>query len=116
MRIARSTRFAIPLLAIVLSMGGVGCDVSCPTALLEGVLVASGESELAIQRADGLRSSVQWPGGHSVRADGDELVLTNPIGIVVAREGDYVRMGGGEAPDGSGAFRACGPIAVGAPS
>ena len=105
-------RLAYVILAIVLVAPLAGCS-GCPTALVTGALVADGAGGLAVRAEDGTTQSVIWPDGHGVRRDGTDggLVVTGPLGQVVAREGDQVRLGGGENPDGPG-FKACGGVAV----
>ena len=104
------------VLAIILVIPLSGCS-GCPTALLDGILVADGDGALAVQTEGGTSTPVAWPDWHGVRTDAEtgRLVVTGPLGQIVAREGDRVRVGGGENNDGPG-FRACGPIAVGPPS
>jgi hypothetical protein len=105
------------LAAVALALGIVssvsGCQMSCPTALAEGVLVADGNS-LVLESSTGQRSTVVWPSGYSVRGDGDELVLTDLFGSVKAREGDKIGVGGGVGSDGL--FRACGDVWIISPS
>ena len=105
-------RLVALLLAACLAGSGAACT-GCATALLEGFLVADGQGGLAVQADGGNIIHVQWPDGIGVGRDGDQLVLTNPIGLAIAHEGEFVRMGGGQAFDGPG-FAACGPISVSA--
>jgi hypothetical protein len=104
---------ALFLAVAVLGSGTASCAVSCPTALLEGVLVADGQGGLAVQTDGGPPTFVVWPDWHGVRLDArtGALVVTGPLGMVVAREGDHVRLGGGENPEGRG-FKACGGVAL----
>jgi hypothetical protein len=99
------------LLTIVSGSVAGGCS-GCPTALLTGVL-AEQAGELVVLDGGGQVHPVTWPEFHSVSAEGDTLVLTNVIGAVVAREGDTVRLGGGEIdPERPGAFEVCGQLEV----
>lgn len=98
------------LLAIVSASVAGGCT-GCPTALLTGAL-AERAGELVVLDGGGAARPVTWPDGHSVRTEGDTLVLTNVIGAVVAREGDSVRLGGGEDPERPDAFAVCGQLEV----
>ncbi len=99
------------VVAIVSSSVAGGCT-GCPTALLTGVL-ADQAGQLVVIDGDGGAHPVTWPDFHSVRADGDSLVLTNMLGGVVAREGDTVRLGGGEIdPDQPDTFEVCGQLEV----
>ena len=83
----------------------------CPTALLTGVLAEQAD-KLVVLDGRGGPHPVTWTDGHSVRAEGDTLVLTNVMGAVVAREGDTVRLGGGQDPERPDAFRVCGTLEV----
>src|SRR5262245_45685336 len=89
------TRFA-SLSAMVLLIASISaCASGCPTALLEGTLVAA-DGELVVEgNQAGVATHVQWPFGLGVRDDGGELVLSDAFGTVKAREGDTVRIGGG---------------------
>ena len=103
-------RLVALLFAGSLALGGAGCT-SCPTALLEGTLVANGSGGLAVQAPEGGVVAVHWPSGVGVGHDGDQLVLTNPLGQPVAHQGEFVSMAGG-VPGDTPEFVACGPIAV----
>lgn len=102
-------------LASALLLGVVGCvgpfatpsPDACPAALLEGELLADDAGGLMVRHAEGFVMSVVWPDGYAVR--GGELL--DPAGVVVAREGDVVSLGGGmNAADT--AFVVCGPFTV----
>jgi hypothetical protein len=102
---------ALALLIVTLFGGLVGCDVSCPAALLEGVLIRHGET-LVVEMADGTDTNVRWPFGYHVGGDGDRLVLMDLFGSVKAREGDVVHLGGGMVQPDEAAFGVCGPFTV----
>ena len=104
------SRVVTLVLAACLALSGSGCT-GCATALLEGVLVADGHGGLAVRAAEGRIVTVRWPDGVGGGRDGDRLVLTNPLGIATAHEGESVSMGGGQVGDGN-EFGACGPISV----
>jgi hypothetical protein len=106
------SRLVALLFAGSLALGGAGC-ASCPTALLEGTLVANDSGGLAVQAPEGRIVPVHWPSGVGVGHDGDQLVLTNPLGQPIAHQGEFVSMAGGVPGDSPG-FDACGPIAVSA--
>jgi hypothetical protein len=106
------SRLVALLFAGSLALGGAGC-ASCPTALLEGTLVANDSGGLAVQAPEGRIVPVHWPSGVGVGHDGDQLVLTNPLGQPIAHQGEFVSMAGG-VPGDSPEFDACGPIAVSA--
>ena len=99
-------------LALLLA-GAAGTTTSgcgCPPALLIGELAAE-SGTLVVAGADGGPSErIIWPFGFGVRDDGGQLVLTDLFGVVKAREGDTVRLGGGEIE--SGTFKVCGELEV----
>ncbi|MFL5672527.1 MAG: hypothetical protein ACJ77C_10590 [Chloroflexota bacterium] len=103
-------RLGAVILAVTLAMGATGC-VGCPLALLEGELVPDGVGGLAVRTPAGGVASVIWPDGVGIGHEGDELVLTNQLGLPIAHEGEFVSMAGG-VPGESPTFDACGPIAV----
>ena len=105
-------RLVALLFATSLALAGAACS-GCPMALLEGTLVANGSGGLAVKAPEGRVVPVHWPSGVGVGHDGDQLVLTNPLGLAIAHEGEFVSMGGGVPGDGP-EFDACGPIAVSA--
>ena len=92
---------AITALAVVLS----GCSVQlrtapapvngCDDALLSGRLVTSAQSGLAVVDSTGHVTEVLWPSGYSARRGISGIELVDEKGGVVAREGDFVEMGGG---------------------
>jgi len=47
----------------------------------------------------------------AIDAGTGRLVVIGPLGMVVAREGDHIRLGGGEDPEGPG-FKGCGGVSV----
>jgi hypothetical protein len=97
------------------TLGATGCQgtptilTSCPLALVQGTLVASGEN-LEIDVPGGSTQLVHWPDGVSVGRSDGTLALIGFFGQVIAREGDYIEMGGGEGADG--VFKGCGEIRV----
>jgi hypothetical protein len=97
-------------LILMTSVSVMGCASGCPAALLQGTLVAA-DGELIVEGdAAGVATHVTWPFGVGVRDDGGELVLTDLLGTVKAREGDVVGIGGSSTSDGS--WLACGDITV----
>ena len=102
---------AVLALSIVSSVSG--CEMACPLALAEGVLVADG-TNLVLEAPTGQRNTVVWPSGYSVRVDGDTLVLADRFGTIKARQGDTIEVGGGVGEDGL--FRACGDVWTVSPS
>ena len=107
-RLLRSAAIALVLAGSAATVT-VGCT-GCPTALLVGELTAE-SGTLVVAAADGgAPERVIWPLGYGVREDGDRLVLTDLLGAVKAREGDAVRLGGGETE--SGTFKVCGGVEV----
>lgn len=77
--------------------------------MLEGVLVER-DGSLAVRREDGFTALVDWSvSNHRVEARDDALVVVDWIGLVAAREGDRVALGGGER---DGAWYTCGGFEV----
>jgi len=94
------------VIATGVTVGAGGCAMGCPAALLTGVLVEEGGELVVVPDGGGPVERVEWPSGHGVHRDGGVLVVTDLFGTVKAREGDLVRLGGGEAE--SGTWTACG--------
>jgi hypothetical protein len=109
-----------PLLALALGVAVGACMPvqlrtqpapisACDAALASGRLVSSPRSGLALGNAAGVvTTEVVWPFGYAARRDATGLVLLDsqePDGTVLAREGDWIEVGGGS--DGSGAFVVC---------
>jgi hypothetical protein len=93
------------LLASVLAAVMSACTSGCPDALLEGVL-AEQAGTLAVQHEDGFIAPVRWSASHHRVEERDgELAVVDWIGFVTAREGDMVRLGGGER---DGLWQICG--------
>lgn len=84
-----------------------GCEQACPAALLTGTLSEQAGELVVIPDGGGPPERVNWPSGHAVRREGDSLVVVNLFGWVVAREGDRVRLGGGETAQ-TGTWDVCG--------
>jgi hypothetical protein len=61
-------------------------------------LVADPSFGLALQNA-GYRNGAIWPHGYSARRESGVVVLIDPSGRVVAREGDRILASGGSGPD-----------------
>jgi hypothetical protein len=78
--------------------------------LLEGTLVAADE-DLQVASDGGPTYVVHWPQGTEVRRTDEGLALVGFLGGVIAREGDWVSMGGGYAT-GDEFFTPCGEIRV----
>ena len=108
------TRILTRLLPVLLSFGvllGAGSCVSCPLALLEGVLAAGPGEQFVARHSSGDSGPIRWPDGYAVRRGSGGLLLTNRFGDVVAHEGDSVRLGGGQTGDGDG-FAVCGEMTI----
>ena len=97
------------MLASAAGTTAVGCG-GCPAALLVGELAEDAGALVVIGAEGGPSERIIWPFGYGVRDDGGELVLTDLFGAVKAREGDTVRLGGGETE--SGTFKVCGQLDV----
>lgn len=68
---------------------------ACEDALISGRLVADARTGLAISDSTGKVTPVLWPFGYSARSGLSGLELVDDRGAIVAREGDFVEMGGG---------------------
>lgn len=79
----------------LLTAAPAGPNQACPAALAEGVLVADVRSGLALRATTGEVTPVLWPNGFAARRQGATLVLLDPTGRIVAREGETIRTGGG---------------------
>jgi hypothetical protein len=89
-----------------------GCAQACPAALLDGTLIAYGDSQLAIKETvGGYIHEISWPNGSGVREGRDRLVVTDFFGTVIAQEGDHVQLPGGERWS-DGPWGVCGQISV----
>jgi hypothetical protein len=84
-------------------------EQACRSALAEGYLEAEGGA-LVLQGTTDDKVPMAWPVGWSVRSDGDTFALIDPSGVVKARPGDYLHVGGGVGNDGL--FHGCGDITV----
>lgn len=92
------------------SLGGSSTPEACPAALLEGELLRDDDSGFLVRHAEGFVTPIVWPEGYTVR-DGETRELLDSTGAVVAREGDFVALGGGFTV-GDTAFIVCGPFRV----
>ena len=101
----------ILLLAMLLGSAG-GCAFGgCPGALLQGVLTER-DGDLAVAHEDGFFETVNWSAsGHEVQDHSGELVIVDWLGIVKAREGDFVSLGG--SGGGEAGWMICGMFEVG---
>jgi hypothetical protein len=98
------------VLALALAPGTAGC-MACAAALYEGVLTEHAGDLVVVPEGGGRGERVKWPSGYGVHKDGDTLVIADFFGSVKAREGDFVRLGGGELEDGL--WGSCGTFEVG---
>ena len=87
------------ILALALAPGAAGC-AGCATGLYEGVLTEQAGDLVVVPEGGGRGERVKWPPGYGVHKDGDALVIADFFGSVKARDGDFVRLGGGELEDG----------------
>jgi hypothetical protein len=107
--VIRRALVALSLTAVAATSLG-SCAMSCPAALARGVLVADGPAGLGLRGDDGTVFHVRWAFGVGVRLDGDRLAIANPLGGVIAHEGDAVSLPGGTIDDET--WGVCGDIAV----
>ena len=91
-----------------------GTPGPCPAALTEGRLVADSVQGIALIEGDDTRRPVIWPYGYFARATSRGLEVVDSEGVVVAREGDRVEIGGGETgPNGdTRPWLVCGEVVV----
>lgn len=82
---------------------------ACMDALLGGRLVVNNQSGLGVASADGQVTAVEWPFGYTARSSLGTIELVNETGLVVARVGDEVQVGGGF---GNQFWHACGGVSV----
>jgi hypothetical protein len=109
----KRARLRAPLVIGLLAFAAVACNqvvlrtaaepaLACDAALTAGRLVSSRESGLALRPADGGPNiAVTWPFGYSARGFVGGLELRDEAGRVLAREGDFVQVGGGMGGDDS---------------
>jgi hypothetical protein len=71
--------------------------IFCHQALLSGPLIAHPRWGITVGGAPGEAPPVFWPNGYVARTAGDRLELLDEHGRVVARTGDVVSAGGGQA-------------------
>ena len=96
-------RTIINLAAVALLVAGCAVQLrtapapvdACDDALIGGRLVTSAQSGLAVVDSTGHVTEVLWPFGYTARRGVSGLELVDEKGAVVAREGDFVEMGGG---------------------
>ena len=76
--------------------------IACDAALTAGRLVSSRQIGLVLRPADGGPNIlVTWPFGYSAGGFVGSLELRDETGRVLAREGDFVQVGGGMGGDDS---------------
>ena len=95
-----SRLIALRAVAATLALAGAGCYRLRRRRCSRGRWSPTAHGGLAVQATEGNVIPVHWPDGVGVGADGDHLALKNPLGSVIAREGEFVSMGGGMADDG----------------
>ena len=100
------------LLVLLAAVVAGGCAQGCPTGLFAGVLTEQDGDLVVIPAGGGPAKRINWPSGHAVRRDGETLVVTDVFGRVVAREGDTVRLGGGETSQTDKTWTVCGTFEV----
>ena len=101
---------SVPLLTALLASSIAGCSRGCAAALLTGQLSEQSSELVVVPEGGGPAEHVRWPDGYRVRDDAGTLVVTDVLGRVRARDGDRVRLGGGEAQ--SGTWNVCGQFDV----
>ena len=113
---SQQPRLSWLVVAAALTLATLGCnqlvlrtatapEEACDAALTSGRLVSSRESGLALQPPGQPNLPVTWPFGYKAGGFVGSLELQDETGRVLAREGDFVEVGGGLGGDGS--FVAC---------
>lgn len=83
----------------------------CDLALISGIVARHPNSVLGLRgRRSNKVAPLFWPFGYTSREEQGVIVLVDPHGTVVAREGDRVEMGGGLNVEGE--TEACGWVEV----
>ncbi len=82
---------------------------ACMAALATGTLVTHPTSGMALRAPEGNVVEVIWPFGYAARFEAGRATLLDDRGNVIAREGEQVAVGGGEAQPGI--WFACGGVA-----
>jgi hypothetical protein len=83
-------------------------------ALMGGTLAKHAQTGLGIADQEGAVIPVEWPFGYSAHMEGVKIALVDASGMVVAREGDRIQVGGGMGPGPApnAVWFACGPVQV----
>jgi hypothetical protein len=71
----------------------------CPAARVSGVLARDALSGLGLRDASGRVHATSWPPGYTARLEMTGLVLVDPRGGTVAREGDAISGAGAWSQD-----------------
>lgn len=87
-----------------------GTPPPCPASYIEGRLIPHPDRGAVLEVTPEDVVMVAWPYGYSGALIDGRFALLDTAGAVVAREGDRVRIGGGERPDGF--WRGCGGTVV----
>jgi len=83
----------------------------CNLAHIGGVIARHPESVLGLtDRRSRKVGAIFWPFGYTAREEQGVIVLVDPHGTVVAREGDRVAMAGGLNVEGE--TEACGGVSI----
>ena len=111
-----SARYGLAAAAALMTVTTLACNQlvlrtarapveACDAALTGGRLVTSSETGLGLQAPDAPTVAVTWPFGYRAGGIVGSVELQDESGRVLAREGDFVEVGGGFRGDGS--FLAC---------
>jgi len=110
-RIGAAIELKTMRMAVLLPSGGQIGGKVCPLALGGGRLARNPGTGLGFADADGKWvEDVIWPAGYWARFEDGRAVLRDPTGRFVAREGDWIRSGGGHIADKT--WYACSEIEV----
>ena len=73
---------------------------ACDAALIAGSLARSEATGLGVRNDDGVVDPVVWPFGFTIGQGVTRVLLIDPTGRTVAREGDRIEAGGGANAEG----------------
>jgi hypothetical protein len=94
----RRTALSVPatvVLAFLITTLSLGCQQGCATAFPPGALERSGD-DLVFRVEGNVVYTIVWPSGINVEQSPEGLAVVDELGFVKAREGDRVRLQGGE--------------------
>lgn len=67
---------------------------ACPMMAIIGVIAPHPTTGLGLRNEAGVVNGVIWPFGYSARRDAEQIILFDPEGDKLARDGDRIQMAG----------------------